>query len=289
MSQTINITKRNGSKISFETAHTFETAMQTLDGMKSNDFAQSLFESFGRYGNLSEKQQAWAFKLAEDNTPTIEQDTLPERIQTAMFDALIAWFQATGLKTPRITLNINGLTLKVAMAGSRSRYCGDLMVTDGKAYGNNQYWGRIQADGANRLTSNCPDWVTARLVAWNDNPASILDEARAHGHKTGNCCFCSKFLTTRESVTVGYGPICAGKYGLPWGEIVDREPVEIVSSVSAPLGGFSTLSDAIDKITPERAAEMAVEDDAINAQARADRADRETRNVTPLTELAEFF
>lgn len=40
----------------------------------------------------------------------------------------------------------------------------------------------------------------------------------AYGHREICCSFCGRELTDERSVTVGYGPICAGYYGLPWGE-----------------------------------------------------------------------
>lgn len=46
-------------------------------------------------------------------------------------------------------------------------------------------------------------------------PKEILS---LHGIATGECCYCDRPLTTKESRTVGYGPICAEKHGLPWGE-----------------------------------------------------------------------
>jgi hypothetical protein len=43
------------------------------------------------------------------------------------------------------------------------------------------------------------------------------EEAAAFGHSTGECVFCSRELEDDRSVTVGYGPVCAKRYGLPWG------------------------------------------------------------------------
>jgi hypothetical protein len=46
------------------------------------------------------------------------------------------------------------------------------------------------------------------------------DEAAAYGHAHDACVFCATPLSDDgpgKSVEVGYGPICAGKYGLPWG------------------------------------------------------------------------
>lgn len=47
---------------------------------------------------------------------------------------------------------------------------------------------------------------------------SPLDAFKVNGIKYSHCCFCGQELNTRESVAAGYGPICADKYGLPWGE-----------------------------------------------------------------------
>lgn len=44
------------------------------------------------------------------------------------------------------------------------------------------------------------------------------DDAAEFGHRTGQCVFCLRHLTDERSVSVGYGPICAGNNGLPWGE-----------------------------------------------------------------------
>ena len=42
--------------------------------------------------------------------------------------------------------------------------------------------------------------------------------ASIEGVRSGACSFCRKELTSTASVSVGYGPICAQKWGLPWGE-----------------------------------------------------------------------
>lgn len=46
------------------------------------------------------------------------------------------------------------------------------------------------------------------------------EEAARFGKVTGVCVFCSRKLTDERSITVGYGPICAEREGLPWGELV---------------------------------------------------------------------
>lgn len=50
--------------------------------------------------------------------------------------------------------------------------------------------------------------------------------SREHGLTHGWCCFCGLALTADNSLQVGYGPVCADKYGLPWGPLPRREKVE---------------------------------------------------------------
>ena len=59
------------------------------------------------------------------------------------------------------------------------------------------------------------EWIAARLREFADDPARVAGE---HGRLTGNCCFCHHTLEDARSTAVGYGPVCASHYGLPWGE-----------------------------------------------------------------------
>lgn len=54
------------------------------------------------------------------------------------------------------------------------------------------------------------------------------EEFAINGKKFCFCCFCGRDLDTKESIFAGYGPICADKYGLPWGDVPeDKIIVEI--------------------------------------------------------------
>jgi hypothetical protein len=51
------------------------------------------------------------------------------------------------------------------------------------------------------------------------NPFPISEEtARRLGHLHMRCMFCSRELSVKASVEAGYGPDCAEKYGLPYGD-----------------------------------------------------------------------
>jgi hypothetical protein len=45
------------------------------------------------------------------------------------------------------------------------------------------------------------------------------EQAAAWGHLTGVCVFCTRRLTDARSIEVGYGPVCAARESLPWGEL----------------------------------------------------------------------
>ncbi len=59
-----------------------------------------------------------------------------------------------------------------------------------------------------------PDWAYKLLVEFIESPSTV---AARYGRLTGRCCFCSKELTDERSVSAGYGPVCAIKFGLEWG------------------------------------------------------------------------
>lgn len=64
----------------------------------------------------------------------------------------------------------------------------------------------------------------SEVGAMSGELAALLDEFEADpaeyvakmGVSMGNCCFCRRDLSEPISLTMGYGPICAGHYGLPW-------------------------------------------------------------------------
>lgn len=65
-------------------------------------------------------------------------------------------------------------------------------------------------------------WDRAKGMIFKLTEATFATAAQAHAFAmlAGRCCFCSHAIDTPESTTVGYGPVCAAKYGLPWGDTV---------------------------------------------------------------------
>jgi hypothetical protein len=113
-----------------------------------------------------------------------------------------------------ITLHADPVTAIEIKYNERKRL---LYVTDGGAWGESEYYGAIELgtgafrNGRSRMDPERSDM----LVAFNLDPvATAVRSAKI----TGACSFCSRKLTDERSVAVGYGAICAEKYGLPWGE-----------------------------------------------------------------------
>ena len=131
----------------------------------------------------------------------------------AMFDAASAH-----LKRPAIVLD----GFRVARAGDAAREPGSLTITSidrthSDRFGNEarDWYGRVSLDGTFQPSRQAPADLGEKLRAFAADPAGV---AAAYGHLHGSCCFCNRALSDERSTTVGYGPICAGHFGLAWGE-----------------------------------------------------------------------
>jgi hypothetical protein len=205
---------------------TFANAAAALDTLRANlaalpandqGFAQSLIDQSAARG-LSEKQMLWVNKLALRATGTAP---APQAVTVGDFAGVIALFATARahLKHPRIRLQTEaGQKVALAVAGENARRPGTVNVTDGRPFGEGTWFGRVTPEGAWEVSSKVDaataTSVSALLTALASNPAGT---AAHYGRLTGNCCFCNRTLTDERSTDVGYGPICADRFGLPWG------------------------------------------------------------------------
>jgi len=119
------------------------------------------------------------------------------------------------LKYPKIRLQTStGQPVVLYRAGSNSKYFGQIQVTDGGHFGIGKYFGRIDTEGNYHSTQDSTPEVVSLLQELSKDPAGV---ASKYGKLTGNCCFCGLPLSDKRSTDVGYGPVCADHYGLPWG------------------------------------------------------------------------
>jgi hypothetical protein len=116
-------------------------------------------------------------------------------------------------------LVFSGASLRINVAGERAKVPGSLTVLDADKNGNNRrdWLGRILTDGTFEpgFKGNGPS-VIKRLREFAADPAKVAGE---DGRLHGRCSFCRLPLKDERSTAVGYGPICAKHFGLPWGEL----------------------------------------------------------------------
>lgn len=135
------------------------------------------------------------------------------------FPNIVALFNTAKqkLQRARLQIAIDGIEFCISAAPSSGRNPGCLYVKRGETY-----LGKIFPNAS--YTGNLEH--IAELRKLDENP---VQQAIMHGKQTGFCCFCSITLTDPRSVAMGYGPICAGNWGLPWG---DERAAEINTDVT---------------------------------------------------------
>jgi hypothetical protein len=178
------------------------------------DFPKDLIEAVKRgKGTVSDGRAFWLHKLATEGKP---KPTASGTFNLAGLRDLFAKASAK-LKRPAIVLTIPGTgdEVKVSLAGPGSRYHGQLMIAS-PDFGSGVYYGRVTQEGEFFSGRSYSAAVRELLTDLANDPAAT---ASRHGHLTGNCCFCRKALKDDRSTTVGYGPVCAARFGLSWGSV----------------------------------------------------------------------
>lgn len=189
-------------------------------------FAESLLKQYAERGSLSEKQMYWVSKLALVGHPAPVAAPAPAAppISTQLangFNQVVALFdraQAAGLAFPKIRLETeDGTKVVLRRLGASSNSPGFISVTDaGKSFQTRRYFGKVSPQGT---FFGAPATTPGVAKLLQDLARDSAGTAALYGHKHSSCCFCGLELKTRESVAMGYGPICAQKFGLPWGQV----------------------------------------------------------------------
>jgi hypothetical protein len=185
-------------------------------------FAADLLARFTKYGSLSEKQWHWVEKLSDAAETAGVPDFTKETVTVGEFGGVIDLFKKAKqyIKYPKITLQLpSGQPLQLSLAGQNSKAPGTINLTDGGSFGYNKWYGRVTPEGTwdpgPKVDEALKNDLTSILAKLANAPART---AAAYGKLTGNCCFCATPLTNENSTHVGYGPVCAKRWGLPWGK-----------------------------------------------------------------------
>lgn len=232
------ITNRRNQTITVK--HDNDTILRRLEALKNSNtpqsgFAESLYSQWHQRG-LSSEQMWWAHKTVQDSEKN-------ERIGQAVAQHPVEPFKVGNMPEIRSLFDMAGKTLRrpkvrfdfgtewgmvqLSVAGANSKHPGAINVTDGGRFGEGIWWGRITLDGVFVPNQKQPkeslDVVCKFLSVFAKRPAEV---ASYYGRLTGNCCFCARRLTDERSVYVGYGPVCAEHYHLPWGDLPPEQEIE---------------------------------------------------------------
>lgn len=178
-----------------------------------SNFARSLKGAIEKYGRLTERQMAAVMKcVADDADRAQKREQAAEQLDVDLTDLLRRFGLAkdAGLKRPKIILS--GVMFSLAPENGKNAGC-IYVKGDRDDWGERPYLGKITPEGWLYPSRDCTDEQKAQVMSFGQD---VIGNAKAHGAQHGNCCFCNRDLTTDESVSNGYGPICAERYGLPW-------------------------------------------------------------------------
>jgi len=204
VAQTFTVTAR-GESVTFTSTLSDEKVLQTLRGLRST-FAADLAAKFNR---LSDKQYAWAHKLAVDSINRQTESQAQTNNEGAQFARLFEVFKAAkarGLK--RLTLRLSGVNVKPNRDLTMLWVTSQTEKEEGNYGLQPKYLGKITP---NSLDSRLADDVKAVLFEAANDP---LTAAIRYGKETGSCSCCGRDLTNAESIRLGIGPICREKFGL---------------------------------------------------------------------------
>lgn len=189
-------------------------------------FYTSLSNWYDAHGFWTIKQENAVDKIlaSSKENPTSYAETQIEKPSLLFFDGkkvseLFA-LAATKIKYPSIQFWRDIGELNFYLCGNLSKTPGVIRITNGQKYPNQEVYGEIYKDGKGLFRRDTSAVFKKEIQSICNSP---IDEAKIRGIKTGYCCFCATPIQTKESLAVGYGPICAENYGLPWGNLPKEE------------------------------------------------------------------
>ena len=202
--------------IEIESTYTRE-AIQVAVSEWEFGFFQDNVKRERKYGagfKCSDKQQAILARIVaklEGKSPAADQ---PESLSDLGKVIDMMQLASLSLKYPKIKMKVGDFPVKLTIAGNNAKHPGTVNITDGGPYGVGRFYGRILRDGTWAINTGTPKEVIAAVALLGADPEHAMSH---YGKLAGSCCFCSKDLSTDNSLEVGYGPVCAAKYGLKWG------------------------------------------------------------------------
>lgn len=186
---------------------------------KDRPFATSLVDKFPGYNGWSAKQFHWAKEMLKQAVDPDIGKAKKEQVNLGKFTGVYKLFEkASSLKWPKLNLATfdNQYPVGLSVAGVKAKCPGTINVTDGKPFGENKWYGRIDAEGHFELSSpykDTPEMMEIigllRMLSKDAHETAVKC-----GKMSGYCTFCNRPLKYDKSVAVGYGEKCAKNWGL---------------------------------------------------------------------------
>jgi hypothetical protein len=190
---------------------------------RDREFASSLVAGYEKFGRFTERQLPHAVRLAAWLPPKPTQAHQVGSVNLTRIAQMFDLAHSRGLRSPKVKIQPREMLYTLKRAADGGQNPGAIYVKQGEAY-----LGKVLRDGSffpgRELTNPAP--VLEDLRAFAQDPAGV---AGVHGQRFGWCCFCSRTLTDGRSIAVGYGPTCADKFGMPWGDVKVSTTVTVTS------------------------------------------------------------
>lgn len=184
-------------------------AWQWIEANKATfSFASSLAKALDQWGSLTDGQLKGVFKCIEAGKRRQQERAgrQPDALmQGAGFTKMLEAFDTA----KRSLLNFPSLRIgayKFSLACQHSVNANCIYVKRGQLY-----VGKITKDGKFFASRDASEEDIAKIKEIGADPFEALV---AHGKQTGYCGCCGRLLENPESVRLGIGPICRGKWGL---------------------------------------------------------------------------
>lgn len=197
-----------------------ETLQRCFDAglvdQKDKHFVTSLLTQYKNKGQLSVKQWPWIEKMMIRAMGVDELSVEPETVDLspAPLFTLFAHVKEK-LKSPSLVFvllrkNDQHKEIKIYPKGS------NLNVVWAHQYPG--YLGTIYPSGKLTFTKYADEKTQSHLTNLLKEICTNPQKAVAsHGKLMNKCCFCNKTLTDPTSVKLGYGPVCAHNWHMPYG------------------------------------------------------------------------
>jgi len=200
--------------------------------IEDREFAVSIAATAVSKKLLSEKQYFWLTKMAYYSKADYEGGFAPnqkykpplEEVYVQEVDNIFKLMKhAAGHSggDPTILITEHLLLKYTGQGKGGKKHPNHILLIVRGENGNSKLVGTVHPNGTTQIRlQNLPAGVKPQgildlLADFNKDPSSA---AASYGHQFSKCCFCSLSLTDETSVKVGYGPICAKKFGLPYGD-----------------------------------------------------------------------